>query len=132
MSVVRSPTLGGRIVRFMHDFRRLEVWRRARDLVVAIDHVTRQFPRSDRGLLAAQLRRSALSIPSNISEGCGKSSRKDTIRYFGMAASSATETESHIEVATALRFITAAKRDALVGDVQVIQRMLFRLMRNIP
>jgi four helix bundle protein len=84
------------------------------------------------GRLAAQLRRSALSIPSNISEGCGKSSRKDTIRYFGIAASSATETESHIEVATALHFIMPGKRDALVGDVQVIQRMLFRPMRNLP
>jgi four helix bundle protein len=108
------------------------VWRRARDLVVAVDPVTRQFPGTDRGVLAAQLRRSALSIPSNISEGCGKSSRKDTVRFFGMAASSATETESHIEVATALRFITPAKRDALVGDVHVIQRMLFRSMRNLP
>ena len=116
----------------MHDFRRLEVWRRARDLVVAVDPVTRQFPRTDRGVLAAQLRRSALSIPSNISEGCGKSSRQETIRYFGIAASSATETESHIEVATALNFIMPSKRDALVGEVQVIQRMLFRLIRNLP
>jgi hypothetical protein len=69
----------------MHDFKRLQVWQKARELAVAIDDLTRTFPRRDRGIVAGQLRRSALSIPSNIAEGCGKGSRKETVRYLQIA-----------------------------------------------
>ncbi|PYP81109.1 MAG: hypothetical protein DMD35_02280 [Gemmatimonadetes bacterium] len=53
----------------MHDFRRLEVWRRALALAIASERESRRFPRSDHGVIAAQLRRAALSIPANIAEG---------------------------------------------------------------
>jgi four helix bundle protein len=55
--------------------------------------------RGDRGVLSSQLRRSALAIPSNIAEGCGKESVKETIRFLQVAAASVTETESHLVIA---------------------------------
>jgi four helix bundle protein len=116
----------------MHDFRRLEVWRRSRDLVVAVDAAIRTFPRSDRGLVAAQLRRAMLSIPANIAEGCGRNSRAETIRFLRIAAGSATEAESHLEVAFAMRYLHAARHEGLVGELKAIQRMLFRLIQNLP
>ena len=117
---------------FMHDFRRLEVWCRARDLVVEVDRATRQFPRSDRGVIASQLRRAALSIPANIAEGCGRHSRRETVQYLRVASGSATEAESHLEVAAGLRYLNAAQRERLVGEFKAIQRMLFRLIQNLP
>ena len=116
----------------MHDFRRLQVWQRSRDLVIAVDKVTRQFPRTDRGVMAAQLRRAALSVPANIAEGCGKSFRKETIRFLQMASGSAAEAESHLEVAFALKYVNASQRESLLGELTAIQRMLFRLIRNLP
>ena len=115
----------------MHDFRRLQVWQRSRELFVAIDRLTKAFPRTDRGVVATQLRRSALSIPANIAEGCGKNSRKETVRFMQIAAGSVTETESHLLLATDLGYIHAKTSDALVEQVVAIRRMLFRLTQNL-
>src|SRR3954469_2494631 len=115
----------------MHDFKRLQVWQKARELAVAIDELTRTFPRDDRGVVAGQLRRSALSIPSNIAEGCGKSSRKECVRFLQIALGSAKETENHLLIAADLRYITTGTREKQIGEVTSIQRMLAGLMRNM-
>jgi len=116
----------------MHDFRRLEVWCRARDLVIAVDTAIRGFPRTDRGLVAAQLRRAVLSIPANIAEGCGRNSRNETIRFLRIAAGSAAEAESHLEIAAAMRYIATTEHESLIGELTRIQKMLFRLIQNLP
>jgi four helix bundle protein len=116
----------------MHDFRRLHVWQRSRELIVALDALTRRFPRTDRGVVAGQLRRAALSIPANIAEGCGKSSRKETIRFFQIAAGSARETENHLLIAGDLHYLSADERDELTSQLKSIQRMLAGLMSRLP
>jgi len=115
----------------MHDFRRLQVWAKARDLAVAINRLTQRFPRSDRGVVGGQLRRSALSIPSNIAEGCGKGSRKETVRFFQIAAGSAKETESHLLIAGDFGYVAPAEREKLVDACRSIQRMLSALMKKL-
>jgi four helix bundle protein len=115
----------------MHDFRRLMVWQRGRELFVAIDRVARRFPRGDRGVLSSQLRRSALAIPSNIAEGCGKESKKETIRFLQISAASVTETESHLVIATDLGYIHPKQSEALLDQLASIRRMLFRLTKNL-
>ena len=116
----------------MHDFRRLHVWQRSREFAVVISMLTRGFPRSDRGVVAGQLRRSALSIPANIAEGCGKSSRKDVIRFFQIASASALEAETHLLVASDLGYLSAKAREHSLAEVQAIQKMLGGLMRRVP
>ena len=116
----------------MHDFRKLRVWQQSRQFAVDIDQLTRKFPRSDRGVIASQLRRAAISIPSNIAEGCGKSSRKETIRFLQIAAGSATETENHLLIASDLRYIAPPIREARLDDVKSIQRMLTSLIAKLP
>jgi four helix bundle protein len=115
----------------MHDFRRLQVWTKARELAVAVDGLTRGFPRGDRGVVAGQLRRSALSIPSNIAEGCGKGSRKDTVRYLQIAAGSAKETVNHLLIACDLGYITPVARDTHLDALGSIERMLVGLMKKL-
>jgi four helix bundle protein len=116
----------------MHDFRRLMVWQRSRELGVAIDRLTRAFPRRDRGVVGRQLRRSALGIPAAISEGCGKSSRKETIWYLQIASGSASETENHLIMASDLEDVSAEVRERYLGEVKSIQRMLAKLIANLP
>ena len=116
----------------MHDFRRLRVWQHSRDLANAVERASRTFPRADHGVVSSQLRRAAISIPANIAEGCGKSSRKETIRYFQIAAGSATEVENHLLIASDFGFLDPKARDDLIEQVKVTQRMLFKLMRNLP
>ena len=116
----------------MHDFRRLAVWERARTLAIAVDGLAKCFPRADRGVVGGQLRRAAISIPSNIAEGCGKGSRKETIRYFQIASGSASEVESHLILASDLRYISLQAREQLLGEAKAIQRMLAKLIANLP
>jgi four helix bundle protein len=116
----------------MHDFRRLQVWQRSREIAVALDALTREFPRSDRGVVAGQLRRAVLSIPANIAEGCGKSSRRETIRFLQIASGSARETENHLLIAADLGYVSARDRDELTDRVKTIQRMLAALMNKLP
>ena len=116
----------------MHDFRRLRVWQCARELAVAVDALTKQFPRSDRGVIATQLRRAALSISANIAEGCGKSSRPETIRFFQIASGSASETEHHLLMAADLGYVPPQAREKLTGEAKSIQAMLIGLMKKLP
>jgi four helix bundle protein len=115
----------------MHDFRRLQVWTKARELAVAVDGLTRSFPRHDRRVIGGQLRRAALSIPSNIAEGCGKGSRKETVRFLQIAAGSAKETESHLLIACDLGYFTPVEREKHLDQVRSIQRMLLGLMKKL-
>ena len=116
----------------MHDFRRLNVWQQARELAVAIDGLSRAFPRRDRGIVGGQLRRAAISIPSNIAEGCGKSSRKETIRFLQIASGSATEAENHLLIASDLGYLSDEVRERMSGQLKAVQRMLAKLMANMP
>jgi len=116
----------------VHDFRRLVVWQRARELAVTTSKLTRAFPYSDHGVVSSQLRRAALSIPANIAEGCGKSSRKEVMRYFQIAAASAMEAESHLLVASDLGYLPAKASEHTLAEIQSIQRMLAGLMKKLP
>ena len=116
----------------MHDFRRLTVWQRSREFAVAIDRLSRAFPRRDGGVVGGQLRRAAISIPANIAEGCGKSSRRETIRFFQIASGSATEAENHLLIASDLEYVAPEIREHYLGDLKTIQRMLAKLMANLP
>ena len=116
----------------MHDFRRLTVWQRAREFAVGMDRLTRAFPRRDGGIVGGQLRRAAISIPANIAEGCGKGSRKETIRFFQIASASASEVENHLLIASDLGYLTAEVCERCLGQLKAIQRMLAKLIANLP
>ena len=116
----------------MHDFRRLDVWRLARELGAGIYRETANSARPELRLITAQLRRSALSIASNIAEGCGKSSRAETLRYFEIAAGSAAETEHHLIVAQDLHILSRAKAAAFLTRAASIRRMLSSLSKRLP
>lgn len=81
----------------------------------------------------AQLSRSAVSIGANIAEGCGKSSRAETIRYLDIAAASAAETEHHLILAAdAAVFESGQVEDLLARIGSIRRRMLQSLQRKLP
>ena len=116
----------------MHDFRRLHVWQHARTLAVELDALTRGFPSVDHGVVGGQLRRSALSIPANLAEGCGKNSRRETLRFLEIAAGSAAETEHHILMACDLGYVSADATDVLLASIMSVRRMLSGLIMKLP
>jgi four helix bundle protein len=69
----------------MHNFRQLKVWQKSRLLVKEIYIVTKGFPKEELLELTSQIRRAVISIPSNIAEGCGRNTNKDTKRFVDIA-----------------------------------------------
>ena len=77
----------------MKDFRTLKVWEKAHALTLAIYKATEKFPKQEMYALTSQIQRAAVSIPTNIAEGCGKDSDAELKRYFVIAMGSASELE---------------------------------------
>ncbi|MEM9252279.1 MAG: four helix bundle protein [Planctomycetota bacterium] len=86
--------------------RDLVAWQRAMDLVDAVYELTRGFPDDERFALTTQLRRAAVSAPSNIAEGYGRESPADYVRFLRIAAGSLREVETQIEIAVRQQMTT--------------------------
>jgi four helix bundle protein len=83
---------------------RLDVWRDAMDLVVAVYRFSSQFPESERFGLCSQIRRSAVSVPANIAEGAARRSRAEYLRFLSIARGSLSELDTHAQIAVRLGF----------------------------
>ncbi|WP_420578160.1 four helix bundle protein [Ekhidna sp.] len=77
----------------MRDFKNLEVWKEAHQIAKECYKVSSYFPQEEKFGLTSQLRRSSLSIPTNLAEGCGRGSQKDLKRFCDIAMGSASEVE---------------------------------------
>ena len=85
--------------------RDLIAWQQAVSLVELVYRDTASFPKQETYGLAAQIRRSAVSIPANIAEGAGRSSLKELVQFLGIASGSKAELDTHLEIARRLGFI---------------------------
>ncbi|MDE1893063.1 MAG: four helix bundle protein [Pseudomonadota bacterium] len=85
---------------------RLEVWRDAMDLVEAIYRISGGFPDSERFALTSQLRRAAISVPSNIAEGAARRSRPEYLRFLSMARGSLSELDTQLQIAERLAYVS--------------------------
>ena len=88
----------------MRDHKKLRAFQLADDLAVAIYEVTASFPGSEKFGLTSQLRRAAVSVPSNIVEGCARSTLSDYLRFLGIAYGSACELQYQLSLAHRLGF----------------------------
>ena len=101
---------------------RLEVWRDAMDFVEAVYRFSASFPAEERFGLTAQLRRAAVSIPSNIAEGAARRSRREYLKFLSIARASLAEADTQIKIAVRLGF--AVEPDELR---QLVDRLFARL-----
>src|SRR3989338_6893095 len=86
----------------IHSYKVLIVWQKSVDLVVAVYELTDKFPREEIFCLSSQMKRAAVSIPSNIAEGRFRSTRKDFTNFLRIAYASGAELETQIEIARRL------------------------------
>jgi four helix bundle protein len=111
--------------------RNLRVVAHARALATSLYRLTAEFPQSERFGLTAQLRRSVISIGSNISEGCGRNGDKEFVQFVHLALGSATELEFQALVAADLGMLSAAAAPQLVRDIEHMKLMLVRLIVQV-
>jgi four helix bundle protein len=109
----------------------LRVFREAEELAILVYELTREFPLEERYGLGQQMRRAAVSVGSNIAEGCGRSGSRELPRFLDIALGSAVELEFQLRLACRLGFATeAALREAHERAIRV-QRMLILLILKI-
>lgn len=114
----------------MQDFRKLIVWQRSHRLALEVYKCTSEFPRHELFALTSQLRRSAVSIPSNIAEGCGRGTTADLCRFLTIASGSACEIEYQILLSTDLSYLNSQTSERLLGLVGEVKRMLMAFIRK--
>lgn len=115
----------------MTSYRELLVWQKAIDYVVHCYELTAKFPRTEIYGLAAQLQRSAVSVPSNIAEGAGRLHTREFIRHLGIARGSLFESETQIVLSQRLNYTSEAEIRHLLASVDEIGRMLYGLINSL-
>ena len=108
----------------MRGYRDLETWQNAMELVKGVYVATRHFPKDELYGLTSQLRRAAVSIPSNIAEGCGRNSRNELRHFLGQARGSLAEVETQLELARSLGYLDSVTATALLSKAAQLGRML--------
>lgn len=106
----------------------LDVWKNAIDFAEKIYLLTGTFPKEEQFGLTAQLRRSVVSIPSNIAEGAARNSDKEFLQFLYISLGSLSEAETQLLLAKRLRFIDD---DSLLSDIEIIRKMLLGLMKYL-
>ena len=113
----------------MKSHKDLFVYQKSLDFVVEIYQLTNDFPESEKYGLISQLRRAAISVPSNISEGAGRKSKKEFIQFLYIALGSLNEIETQIEISKRLAYIQEI--DEINNELIHIKRMLLKLIENL-
>ena len=115
----------------MRDFKQLKVWEKAHQLTLAIYRATESLPREELYGLTSQMRRSSISIPANIAEGCGKSGDKEFARFLQISMGSSSELEYHILLAHDLGFLGDSIYQQLESEIVEVKRMLTGLIKTL-
>ena len=115
----------------MQDFRNLQIWEKSHKITLDIYKLTKVFPKEELYGLTSQLRRAALSIPTNIAEGCARGSDKDFARFIQIAMGSANETEYLILLSTELGYVPEHKSKDISEEIQSVKKMLSSLIKTL-
>jgi four helix bundle protein len=117
--------------RAIQGYRDLEVWRQAMDLVVEAYRVSKAFPSEERYGLTAQLRRSAVSVPSNIAEGRGRFGLGGFLHHLSVANGSLMELETQLLISESLEYLNHGDAKVIFEKAAVVRRLLAGMVRAL-
>jgi len=106
----------------------LNVWKKAMDLSAQVYSLTAKFPKEELYGLTSQIRRSAVSIPSNIAEGAARHSRKEFIQFLHIASGSVAELETQFILAIQIGLLSG---DHIISHVEELRKLLLVLLRSL-
>ena len=115
----------------IRNFRDLEVWQLGKKIVMAVYQGTRNFPTDERFGLTSQMRRAAVSIPSNIAEGFNRFGNKEYRQFLHIALGSCAELETQIELGCELGFLKQETAAELLEKLDFESRMLRNLVKRL-
>lgn len=111
------------------DYKELDVWKKCRKLTKSVYEVTKSFPKEEIFGLTNQVRRAAVSVVSNIAEGCGRQHAKDAIQIFYIARGSLFEVKTQLYVALDQEYVKQEAFDEIMAKVTSCKQMLNGLIK---
>jgi four helix bundle protein len=114
-----------------YSYRELLVWQKSISLVVEIYQLTESFPKSELYGLTSQMRRAAVSIPSNIAEGSARGHRQEYCQFVKIAYASGAELETHLEIAKQLQFVSSVYVKNTEALLEETMKMLNALAKSL-
>ena len=105
------------------DYKELDIWLQARELVKNVYVLTTNFPKDEQYSLTSQIRRCVVSVPSNIAEGCGRQSAKETIHFLHIARGSLFELETQLVLANDLGYIDS-NMVTILEEIDRVKKLL--------
>ena len=113
-----------------HNFYKLEIWQKARLLVTIIYNLCQNYPTKERYGLTSQMQRAAVSVPSNIAEGCGRGSTKQLLHFLDIAIGSLCELETQVHLAKDLGYISVSEETSMIKEIAAIRRMTLNFQKS--
>ena len=114
----------------MSNFRTLLVWQKSMTLITKIYSLTNKFPKEEVFGLTSQIRRSSISIPSNIAEGYGRESDKELLRFLSISIGSLFEMQTQLEIAKNISYLKEDDFNKLYEDSREVERMLVSFIKK--
>src|SRR3954469_10189177 len=111
----------------VNQFRDLDVWQRGMDVVEAVYRLSSAFPKTETYGLMGQIRRAAVSVPSNIAEGHTRASTKEYLNHVSIAQASLAEVETQLEVAVRLKLMAGDQLKPVLDNCAVLGKQLHKL-----
>lgn len=115
----------------MNDYKKLRIWKQSIDLVKEVYLITKEFPSEEKFGLINQLRRSAVSIPSNIAEGAGRNTKGEFKNFLGVANGSLFELETQLIISKNLNYLNDYNLNLLFPKIDMLQKMIYNLIKSI-
>jgi len=115
----------------MNSYKELEVWQKSMDLCSMIYQATNHFPLEEKYSLTAQLRRSAISIPSNIAEGWGRNNKKEYIQFLRYSRGSCLELETQVLLSIRLKYLNEKSSADIQNYLESILMMINKLISRL-
>lgn len=114
----------------MNNYKELKIWQKSMDLVVKVYALTLLFPKKEKYGLISQIQRSAVSIPSNISEDAGRNSNKEFKNFLGFANGSINELSTQLQISVRIGYSKENDLEEIFNLITEIQKMNFTLIRK--
>jgi four helix bundle protein len=115
----------------LQEFRKLDVWKRAHELVLAVYRASQTLPKEEVFGLTIQLRRAATAIPSRIAEGCGRETNPEFAVDLRKSVAASNELEYLLLLATDLGYLKAEMHESLTAETVEVRKMVYGLLRKL-
>ena len=111
-------------------FKELEIYKRSKELLKQVYQITEKYPEKEKYNVISQLRRSILSVPLNIAEGCGRQSKEDFKRFLKISLGSSNEVEALLDISRELKYINEEQYKMLSQENEKIGKMIYRTIEK--